>query len=146
VLLINLKKIREDELTNKMLELVKKDFPVQDQDILNVACYGKILNIPLKYNMMIECYRFSIKQLNKIASTEEIEEARRQPVIYHFATQYKPWKYNDIFNYVEWNQFFEKSPLYITLKRKSSKMDKILFFLKRCYTFPMRKFRSILNK
>ena len=52
VLLMNLKKIRQDNLTQKFIELLENNYLDQDQDILNVACYKKIKNIHLKYNFM----------------------------------------------------------------------------------------------
>ena len=42
VLLMNLKKLRQDTMSKKFLDLIKEKYHDQDQDILNVACYGKI--------------------------------------------------------------------------------------------------------
>lgn len=52
ILLMNLKKIRDDGLTGKMLEVVHDDsIPKRwpDQDILNIACDNKTASIPLNY-------------------------------------------------------------------------------------------------
>ena len=53
VLLINLKQIREDNMTKKFIELSKKNYLSQDQDVLNVACYGKIITLHPKYNAQV---------------------------------------------------------------------------------------------
>ena len=37
-------------------KLMERDYSSQDQDILNVACYGKIKILPLKYNVMNKYY------------------------------------------------------------------------------------------
>ena len=53
VLLMNLKKIREDNMTQKFIKLSKRTYDFQAQDILNIACYGKILTLPPKYNVLV---------------------------------------------------------------------------------------------
>lgn len=42
VLLMNLKKIREDKLERRFAELAEEDWESQDQDILNIACHGEL--------------------------------------------------------------------------------------------------------
>ena len=51
VLVMNLKKIRDDQVQTKFLSHLEKKYPYEDQDILNVCCYGKILRIPQKWNL-----------------------------------------------------------------------------------------------
>ena len=50
-LLINCKLQREENLREKYLELVKEKFVYQDQDIINIACKGRIYLIEGKYNV-----------------------------------------------------------------------------------------------
>lgn len=51
MLIINLKQIRKDNMIQKFIELSKRNYLYQDQDIINIACYGKIITLPPKYIM-----------------------------------------------------------------------------------------------
>ncbi|MDR3256572.1 MAG: hypothetical protein LBT18_02825 [Endomicrobium sp.] len=101
VLVMNLKKIREDELYKKWFELSKYSFPYPDQDMLNISCRDKIKYIDEKYN-----------------STE------KESVIIHYAggENGKPWNryISDAtldLDYVWW-QYANATPFYITLLKK----------------------------
>jgi lipopolysaccharide biosynthesis glycosyltransferase len=51
VLILNLKKIRQDDIDKKWFELINIDFPYIDQDIINITCAGNILLLPYYYNL-----------------------------------------------------------------------------------------------
>ena len=75
VLLLNLKKIREDNISEKLISLanqLKDKIKFQDQDIINICFLNKITLLPGKYN----CCN------NDIVET---------PVIIHFNGKIKPW-------------------------------------------------------
>ena len=104
VLLINLKQIRVDNMTHKFIELAKKNFTSQDQDVLNVACYGKILTIPPKFNAMTKRLKDNNPHLRDLFKEKDIIEANKSPVIVHYSDKKKPW--NSIGVYMEkywWN-------------------------------------------
>lgn len=50
-LVINSRLQREERLKDKYLELVKNKYVYQDQDIINIACQGRVRLLPEKYNM-----------------------------------------------------------------------------------------------
>ncbi len=50
ILLMNLKKMREDNLEKKFFEILPNNYRFNDQDILNVSCYGRIKLLSQKYN------------------------------------------------------------------------------------------------
>lgn len=50
-LVINCKKQREIGLKDKFLELARSRYVYQDQDIINIACKGKIRHLPHEYNV-----------------------------------------------------------------------------------------------
>lgn len=109
VLVFNLKKMREDKITGKLLNIIKKNLPSQDQDALNVVCYSKIQQLPLKYNVPV-LYRNQQDELKKVFTSEEVEEARREPIIVHFAGGYtKPWKNRNVIYADEWWDIAEVS-------------------------------------
>lgn len=76
--------------------LLNKQFPTQDQDIINIASYGFIKLLPYRYNVQIK--RLSmVKEYSEIGiSDEELQEAKAHPYIIHYSTAEKPWEFFDI--------------------------------------------------
>lgn len=91
ILVMNLETIRRDNMCEAFMALIEKNYPFQDQDILNAACYGKILFLPRKYNVG------PLKRNEKAEATfskehrDEIEVAYAHPAIVHYAQPQKPW-------------------------------------------------------
>lgn len=92
VLLINLKKIRQDGKDKELYDNMIYSFPMQDQDILNKVCAGKIRTLPFKYNVMTKYNQWNYDQYKGLASPKEISEAWSKPIIIHYADVIKPWK------------------------------------------------------
>ena len=91
ILVMNLEAIRQKSMCDVFMSLVERNYPFQDQDILNAACYGKIRFLPRKYN--VGPLKRNIKA-EKFFSKEhllEIENAYRSPAIVHYAQPQKPW-------------------------------------------------------
>ena len=105
---MNLKKIREGNLEEKMLNIVKdtsieKRFP--DQDIVNIACEGNVGFIPLNYIS----YPYMIDLLEKPEfesdyTREELYDSIINPKIIHFAAS-KPWNNNPKYSNLWWTYF-----------------------------------------
>lgn len=94
VLLMNLDEIRKANIVDQWLELTHKRFPAQDQDILNLSCYGKIKVIELKFNAMTKCNAikdYNLTYESSVYSEKEIRDAVNSPIIIHFADRVKPW-------------------------------------------------------
>lgn len=97
VLLMNLAKMRRDNLEETFGRLLEREFTSQDQDILNVACYGKIRLIHFKFNAMTKYPLYSdqayenTKYLQKWIEKDEWDNGRRNPAIIHYADKKKPW-------------------------------------------------------
>jgi len=97
VALLNLENIRADDIDVKFEQLSTVPYRVHDQDVLNVACYGKIKVLPPKFNAMTmylpvaeEDYSVST-YLQLVYSVEEWRTAATDPVIVHYAAREKPW-------------------------------------------------------
>ena len=95
VILVNLKKWREENIENKLCENVIKyanllQFP--DQDTLNITLQDKVKNISHIYNAM---------PVQNYLVEKEKKEAFNNPVIIHWAGYRKPWIYSDA-NYSEY--------------------------------------------
>ncbi len=91
---MNLKKIREDHLENKMIEIIKDDSIVKrwnDMDIMNIACDNKVEFIPLNY-ISYPYLRERILQKDFIShySRDELYDSLINPKIIHYAA-IKPW-------------------------------------------------------
>lgn len=93
VLVINSKLQRENGLDKEYDRLSRKKFLYQDQDIINLACKGRISYFDSRYNMMPQLYgkesRFS------------------KDVIIHYAGD-KPWK-NFTYAWVQWWDVYNQS-------------------------------------
>ena len=104
VILMNLKKYRENNLETKMFKYLEanKDKGYCDQDAINAICMNNIKYMPLKYNVMVGGF-WAVSY-----EPEEFEAAISSPTIVHFVN--KPWeKSNLTFPYKEeWIECREK--------------------------------------
>lgn len=105
VLLLNLKKFREENIIKTFIDFVKKYdgyFVFNEQTILNSVFENKIKVLPLKYNVYTLVYAFDYKQLMRLRkpykycySEEEYVSARSNPCITHytgcFMVNKRPW-------------------------------------------------------
>ena len=101
ILLMNLKKMRQDNIEQKFNEFIplleERNLSLADQDVLNSVCYEKIYNLPFKYN--VRANYFAIMKNNTPSSHlvkqnftgKEWVEAKKRPVIIHYAVKTKPW-------------------------------------------------------
>ena len=112
VLLINLKRWREDGIEEKFLSYLEaRNWRVEfnDQGIINHVCNSGIKLVSPGYNMMPTYQRYTRKELMRFTelesfySEEEIEEAKREPKIIHYAGYAfsRPWFKNAKGQYVE---------------------------------------------
>ena len=117
VLVMNLEKIRNDNLTSVFEELVKQNnenkiFKFPDQDIINKACYGHIFTMPFKYGALAHTDLTMPYEKSEYAqwasNKKDWEEGRKDPTVVHF-TGTKPWKkvYSDLCK--EWWSYAEKT-------------------------------------
>lgn len=93
VLLFNLKKIREDNLTEKFCSHMRKDYPYEDQDIVNVCCYDHIRRLPAKWNLFT-LFIGRLEELKRKGIDEEtISYMEERKGIIHYATPFiRPWE------------------------------------------------------
>lgn len=131
VMIINLRYWRENELPTKFLELIS-NYPQRikfhDQDILNCVLHGKILILPINYNVQSAFfYRPNLVLYDIKRYKSQVDAAKKEPVILHFSSKAKPWhedcfhplrsefvKYQDM---TEWKGvIYELKPQRITLR------------------------------
>ncbi len=102
VLLINLKKWREINFKEMVIQFIKEhkgNVAHRDQGIINGICKGNILYLNPKFNLMPEMIMMKSEHLKKIYkmkefySCEELEKAKENPTIVHFIRKVynRPW-------------------------------------------------------
>ena len=95
ILVFNLAQIRKDNLEDEMLKVINDDTVVKkfpDQDVMNIACKGKVAYLPLNYI----AFPYLLDYLQKPDfvshySRDELFDSIINPKILHFAA-FKPWK------------------------------------------------------
>lgn len=121
VLLLHLKKIREDHMTKQFCEHMKTDYPYEDQDIVNVCCYNHIRHLPAKWNLFT-LFMGRLDELEgKGIDRETIRQMREKQGIIHYATPFiRPWESerflcNDI--WWEYASVWSQTPEYRKLRK-----------------------------
>lgn len=95
VLLINLSKWRENDITKKVIQFIQnhqKQIIWWDQDSLNAILYDKWFSLPLKWNQQTNFFEINIQNSNR---KNELVEAINNPSIIHYTGFHKPWEYID---------------------------------------------------
>ena len=103
MLLINLKKWREDNISETFLKFIEEhqgNVIHHDQGVINGVLKNKIYKLPLQYNVMTIHYIFNRKQIMKyyresteFYSEQEIKSAKNKPIILHYTPSFtvRPW-------------------------------------------------------
>ena len=105
---MNLKKIREDNLEKRMIEVIQDETILKrwnDQDVINISCEGKVGFIPLNY--ISYPYLLDFLRDPKFESDytrEELYDSIINPKIIHFAA-FKPWNSNPNYSRLWWTIF-----------------------------------------
>lgn len=118
VLLMNLKKMREDNVTHQFLKLLPCNMLSQDQDIINSVCYGKIVYLPFCYNVMTKYANWSVREYEDLFTYEELQDAWNQPKIIHFADKIKPWNSIECVMSDYWWNVCRNSPMWDSFYKK----------------------------
>lgn len=118
VLLMNLDAIRADNVPARWLDLARHDFPLQDQDVINVACFDHIRLLPPKFNAMPPLYARSEKALARVYGMANVKEGKNNPAIIHFANQFKPWMYSGLDGIAPWELYYAQLYRLENLRRK----------------------------
>lgn len=104
VTLLNLERIRSENLEEQWNRWAKEKLYYQDQDILNITCGGAIRYLPPKYNRLayMEAKDYDRFVREGIFTDRECAEALEHPAVIHYAGD-KPWKrYDTNLGYLWW--------------------------------------------
>lgn len=102
---MNLKKIREDNLEQRMIDIINDNTIEKrwfDMDVMNIACDNNVIYIPLNYI----CYPFLLnhidnKQFKSSYSRDELYDSLINPKIIHYAGK-KPWQDKNMSFAINW--------------------------------------------
>ncbi|MCR5543134.1 MAG: hypothetical protein K6F55_03220 [Eubacterium sp.] len=126
VLVMNLGKMRTDNLKEEFDQCVRKGYDDQDQDIINKVCYGKIRILPPKYNSMTKYNNSNVDSydseeydyLKKCFTKDEWIDSSKNPVIIHYADRIKPWEnFGTDYSNLWWKYLYEMNSFYPCLDR-----------------------------
>ena len=111
-IVLNSKAIKKDGLVEKFKKIAKRKLKYQDQDTLNIACYGNIYYLSLQYNMTDYSFEYAMdnrKLLYSWFDEVEIETAIAIGNLHY--NGHKPWKKYCV-NFDIWWEYYRKSPFY----------------------------------
>ena len=126
VLLINLKKIREDYNIEEVMELWQRyRFRCAEQDVFNKLFDGHIEHLDMRWNVFPENMS-SIRDINY--APQELQrvwrQANKDPFIIHYSAEPKPWAC-PIVGYSElWWEHAKHSPYYFQLLKEVADVTK----------------------
>jgi lipopolysaccharide biosynthesis glycosyltransferase len=113
-MLLNSKKMRDDNLIMKFSELMSSKFASPDQDMLNIVCKGKVAFFSPELCVFDQFFYFHImkgKNVNIVSYTEqELQEAIHTSIIHYIGVD-KPWK-NPCWRNDIWWEYYKKHPYY----------------------------------
>jgi lipopolysaccharide biosynthesis glycosyltransferase len=96
IMLINLKKWKEDGLANKVIEFVENNptaIEFVDQCGLNAIINGRWKKLKLKYNQQSVIYEEDYLEKYNCFPVGDLIEAKSNPVIVHYTGSSKPWHF-----------------------------------------------------
>lgn len=117
VMLLNLKKLREEKATDKLFELKmqSKNESLMDQNVFNEYLNGKVSLISPEYNCLYvnlvrSRNKFTIKDFNEKYHTKfkNLKEIAKKAKIIHYSSKDKPWKFSNIPLADEWFKYYCK--------------------------------------
>ena len=119
VLVMNLAEFRRAYSMKDVLEFSGKEkWQLQDQDVLNKLCEGRVKYVDMAWNVMADNNGIRIKEIISLAPhwlDSMYMEARKKPKIIHYAGLQKPWQAPDMdFGWRFWN-YARGTPYYEVL-------------------------------
>jgi len=116
ILLLNLEKIRQDSIVEKLWRFTQENCPLhfQDQDALNAVLEGGVKYVDFKWNTLKD-----IEYLGEVLKNKEHRNLCKtvQPGIVHYVGANKPWLWSDFHFYgykfiKEWWDYYKMTPYF----------------------------------
>jgi len=132
VLLLNTKKIREEKLNEKMLEIYiqnGENFYCHDQDVLNIAFNDNITILHPKFNWIVANFDFPLISFEKFYKIKHAEYKTENLSVIHYVRM-KPWIYSTVFYQKIWQKYYDMCDFKNTIKLKTCHFMNIYYFLR----------------
>ena len=131
VMLLNLKKMRKENISERFYETKKvqpKSWQCQDQDVINYVCNGHIALLSPIYNFTLGIFvkeNYNINELNNFYQTnfKSIKDMYDESAIIHYAGDLKPWSKTDLPSYVLKRYEYIDNHILINKNKKPSKFN-----------------------
>ena len=128
VLLLNLKRLRDDGMGKIFIKYMQNSYPYEDQDVLNICCYGRIVHLPAKWNLFT-FFMGQIDQMQQAGIDKTVIEAyQKKSGNFHYATPFiRPWEKEFCWMNKEWWQVaevWENISVFQEIKRKVQEKEK----------------------
>ncbi|MGJ1262578.1 glycosyltransferase family 8 protein [Sphingobacterium spiritivorum] len=108
-IILNSKKILEDDLVSKFIEVSKNKLTFQDMDVINIVCKGKIKYLPPSF-CIVGTTAEILSDINQpYYSQEEAEYASKYGILHYNGV--KPWN-TWCLNFDIWWEYYRKSIYY----------------------------------
>ena len=94
IMLINLKKWRDNDISEKVFNFINNNIDkivLWDQDALNAVLYNQWLPLHPKWNVQTDFFKIEYRDTS--FDKNEFMAALAKPAIIHFSTSSKPWQY-----------------------------------------------------
>ena len=108
-LVMNLKQMREENVTEEFNRHAKIKYDQNDQDVLNVVCNGRVQILPSMYNFQLN--HFSNYMWGRKASEIQFGELFKHATL-HYTWKHKPWNSLECVAYDTWWHYYKMSPFY----------------------------------
>lgn len=134
VMLLNLKKLREEKVSEKLIRTKKElnDTSLMDQNVFNLVFDGHIRLLPIRFNFMPVSLersysKWNISQINDLYGTDykNKKELFCDAVIIHYSSKDKPWKAMDGAMAAEWISVYLETPIKHSLTTLNNKRDEV---------------------
>ena len=108
-LVMNLKQMREENVTEEFNRHAKIKYDQNDQDVLNVVCNGRVQILPSTYNFQLN--HFSNYMWGRNTSEIQFGELFKHATL-HYTWKHKPWNSLECVAYDTWWHYYKMSPFY----------------------------------
>lgn len=128
MMLLDLKKMREDKISELLVETRKEDSSnaYMDQDVFNKVMSKKVMSISPIYNYMQSMNRFAVDELSQFYGMSDLQmrNIRENAIIIHYTNRLKPWNSTDVEQWELWFEYLCKEDLQPVLSEIYAKSNK----------------------
>lgn len=116
MMLLNIKKMREDNISAKLMEYKKQDKTkyFMDQDAFNKVFSEKVYFLEPYFNYIpVSLNRFNVNEICDFygINHEDVNYLTKHAPVCHLANKEKPWKTRKALGYKDWIRYYYMSPM-----------------------------------